>query len=69
MRATDRPKPPPGFDENPEWTEADFASATLGPHWSPYRAAMVLREAARTMRREAERLDAEADALSGGAAR
>lgn len=65
MRATDRPKPPADFDENPEWTEADFAAATVGPHWSPRRAAMALREAARAMRREAERLDAEADALIG----
>jgi uncharacterized protein (DUF4415 family) len=27
MNAADRPLPPEGFDDNPEWTAADFAAA------------------------------------------
>lgn len=64
MRATDRPRPPVDYDDNPEWTEADFAIATVGPHWSPSRAATALREAARALRAQADKMEQEADALA-----
>ncbi|TVQ52590.1 MAG: hypothetical protein EA355_14860 [Rhodobacteraceae bacterium] len=64
MRVSDRPEPPADFDENPEWTEADFAAALEGPHWVRQRAAATLREAARALRVQADRMDAEADALA-----
>ena len=63
MRVSDRPHPPADFEENPEWTEADFTAATVGVHWVRERAAVALREAARALRKEAERMEAEADAL------
>jgi hypothetical protein len=66
MSAVERRKPPADFDENPEWTEADFAAATRGSHWSPQRTAEALREAARALREQAERIEAQADALVGG---
>jgi hypothetical protein len=65
MEASDRPKPPADYDDNPEWTAADFAEATVGPHWSPLRAAEALRKAARALRCQADRMEAEADALVG----
>ena len=66
MHRPDRPKPPKDYDDNPEWTEADFAEATFGAHWSPRRAADALREAARALRAQADRMEAEADALIEG---
>ena len=33
MNAPDRPKPPEGFDENPEWTAADTEAARRGAPW------------------------------------
>lgn len=69
MRVSDRPKPPANFDESPEWTEADFAAARRGPHWGAARAAERLREAARVLREQADRMDAEAEALTPGKGR
>jgi hypothetical protein len=63
--APERAKPPASFDDNPAWTAADFAAATVGPHWSPLRAAEALRAAARDLRAQADRMEAEADALVG----
>ena len=59
-----RPAPPPDHDENPEWTEDDFANATWGPPdwWKP---SDTLRLTAQTLRREADRLEAEADRMDG----
>jgi hypothetical protein len=65
MQAHDGAKPPEGFDDNPEWTEADVARATRGPHWAPARAAEALRAAARDLRAQAERMEAEAARLEG----
>jgi hypothetical protein len=67
MRVSDRPKPPADLDENPEWTEADFAAASHGPHWVRERAATALRTAARALREQADRMEAQADALVGDA--
>jgi hypothetical protein len=64
MRVSDRPKPPADLDENPEWTEADFAAATHGPHWVCERAATALSAAARALREQADQMDRQADALA-----
>jgi len=53
-------------DENPEWTEEDFARARKGPPWN-WRAADALRGSAKLLREEAERLRAEADRLDAEA--
>lgn len=64
MRKSSRPEPPTDLDENPEWTEADFAAARVGPHWMRDRAATALREAAKALRVQADRMEAEAEALA-----
>lgn len=66
MRESSRPRPPTDLDDNPEWTEADFAAARVGPHWMRDRAANALREAARALRAQADRMEAEAADLIGG---
>jgi hypothetical protein len=66
MRMSSRPEPPTDLDENPEWTEADFTAARVGPHWMRDRAATALREAAQALRAQADRMEAEADALASG---
>ena len=66
MRVSDRPRPPVDLDDNPEWTEAEFAVAAVGPHWARHRAAEALREAAGALRRQAAQMEAEADAIVAG---
>ncbi|MEO1092683.1 MAG: hypothetical protein AAFX81_18830 [Pseudomonadota bacterium] len=56
MSASDRPTPPAGFDDNPEWTAADTAAARRGAPW------LWVREDAKARLREV--IDALRDAPS-----
>ena len=65
MRMSSRPEPPAEFDENPAWTKVDFTPALIGPHWMRDRAAAALRDAAKALRAQADRMEAEAENLIG----
>ena len=62
------PGPPEDLDDNPEWTEADFARARRIAPWL-WQAAERLRSTAAELRHLADLLEQQADALDDPAYR